>query len=54
MMIRDLDLDDVPDRVRSLLDDASRLEEMGEAMLRVAKPNAAAEIAEGLIALAGA
>jgi UDP-N-acetylglucosamine--N-acetylmuramyl-(pentapeptide) pyrophosphoryl-undecaprenol N-acetylglucosamine transferase len=54
MMIRDLDLDDVPDRVRSLLDDAPRLEEMGEAMLRVAKPNAADEIAEGLIALAGA
>ncbi len=53
MMIRDLDLDDVPDRVRSLLDDAPRLEEMGEAMLRVAKPNAADEIAEGLIALAG-
>ncbi len=54
MMIRDLDLDDVPDRVRSLLDDAPRLEEMGAAMLRVAKPNAADEIAEGLIALAGA
>ncbi len=54
MMIRDLELDDVPDRVRSLLDDAPRLEQMGEAMLRVAKPNAAEEIAEGLIALAGA
>jgi UDP-N-acetylglucosamine--N-acetylmuramyl-(pentapeptide) pyrophosphoryl-undecaprenol N-acetylglucosamine transferase len=52
MMIRDLDLDDVPERVRSLLDDPPRLERMGAAMLRVAKPNAAEEIAEGLIALA--
>ncbi|HWE80793.1 MAG TPA: UDP-N-acetylglucosamine--N-acetylmuramyl-(pentapeptide) pyrophosphoryl-undecaprenol N-acetylglucosamine transferase, partial [Gaiellaceae bacterium] len=31
MMIRDLDLDDVPDRVRSLLDDPPRLARMGEA-----------------------
>jgi UDP-N-acetylglucosamine--N-acetylmuramyl-(pentapeptide) pyrophosphoryl-undecaprenol N-acetylglucosamine transferase len=54
MMIRDLDLDDVADRVRSLLDDQPRLDEMSEAMLRVAKPDAAEEIAEGLIALAGA
>ena len=53
IMILDLDLDDVPDRVRSLLDDEPRLERMSEAMLRVAKPNAAEEIAEGLIALAG-
>jgi UDP-N-acetylglucosamine:LPS N-acetylglucosamine transferase len=52
MMIRDLDLDDVPDRVRSLLDDPSRLAEMGAAMLQAAKPDAAEEIAEGLIALA--
>ena len=52
IMIRELDLDDVPDRVRSLLDDAPRLEQMGEAMLRAARPNAAEEIAEGLIALA--
>ena len=52
MMIPDLELDDVPDRVRSLLDDPSRLARMGEAMLRVAKPDAAEEIAEGLIALA--
>jgi hypothetical protein len=34
MMIRDLDLDDVPDRVRSLLDDATRLAAMGAARLR--------------------
>jgi UDP-N-acetylglucosamine:LPS N-acetylglucosamine transferase len=51
-MIRDLDLDDVPDHVRSLLDDRASLERMGEAMLRAAKPDAAEEIAEGLIALA--
>jgi UDP-N-acetylglucosamine--N-acetylmuramyl-(pentapeptide) pyrophosphoryl-undecaprenol N-acetylglucosamine transferase len=54
MMIRDLDLDDVPDRVRSLLDDPPRLASMGAAMLRAAKPDAAEEIAEGLIALARA
>ena len=52
MMIRDLDLDDVPDRVRSLLDDHARRARMSEAMLRAAKPGAADEIAEGLIALA--
>ena len=52
-MIRDLDVDDVPDRARSLLGDAPRLARMSEAMLRVAKPDAAEEIAEGLIALAG-
>jgi UDP-N-acetylglucosamine--N-acetylmuramyl-(pentapeptide) pyrophosphoryl-undecaprenol N-acetylglucosamine transferase len=54
IMIRDLDLDDVPERVRSLLGDRARLERMGEAMARAAKPDAAREIAEGLIALAGA
>jgi UDP-N-acetylglucosamine--N-acetylmuramyl-(pentapeptide) pyrophosphoryl-undecaprenol N-acetylglucosamine transferase len=54
IMIRDLDLDDVPDRVRSLLDDPQRLERMGEAMLLAARPNAAEEIAEGLVALARA
>jgi UDP-N-acetylglucosamine--N-acetylmuramyl-(pentapeptide) pyrophosphoryl-undecaprenol N-acetylglucosamine transferase len=54
IMVRDLDLEDVPDHVRSLLDDAPRLRQMGEAMLRAAKPNAADEIAEGLIELATA
>ncbi len=53
-MVRDLDLDNVPDHVRSLLDDPPRLEEMGAAMLSVAKPDAAEEIAEGLIELARA
>jgi UDP-N-acetylglucosamine--N-acetylmuramyl-(pentapeptide) pyrophosphoryl-undecaprenol N-acetylglucosamine transferase len=52
MMIRDLDLADVPDRVRTLLNDSARRARMTEAMLRVAKPDAAEEIAEGLIALA--
>ncbi len=42
----------VPDVVASLLDDAARLGEMSQAMRAVARPNAAAEIAEELIALA--
>ena len=54
IMVRDLDLEDVPDLVRSLLDDPPRLERMGAAMLRAARPAAAAEIAEELIDLAGA
>ena len=54
IMVRDLDLEDVPDHVRSLLGDEARLRQMSEAMLRVAKPNAAEEIAEGLIELATA
>jgi UDP-N-acetylglucosamine--N-acetylmuramyl-(pentapeptide) pyrophosphoryl-undecaprenol N-acetylglucosamine transferase len=54
IMVRDLDLEDVPDLVRSLLDDPPRLERMGAAMLRAARPAAAEEIAEELIELAGA
>ena len=41
-----------PDVVRSLLGDPPRLAEMSEAMLRVARPDAADEIAEELVALA--
>jgi UDP-N-acetylglucosamine--N-acetylmuramyl-(pentapeptide) pyrophosphoryl-undecaprenol N-acetylglucosamine transferase len=41
-----------PDVVRSLLDDPRRLGDMSHAMLRVARPHAADEIAEELIALA--
>jgi len=41
-----------PDVVRSLLDDPRRLGELAQAMLRVARPNAADEIAEELLALA--
>ncbi|HEX3807695.1 MAG TPA: UDP-N-acetylglucosamine--N-acetylmuramyl-(pentapeptide) pyrophosphoryl-undecaprenol N-acetylglucosamine transferase [Gaiellaceae bacterium] len=52
IMVRELDLDDVPELVRSLLGDRARLREMSEAMLRAARPDAAAEIAEQLLALA--
>jgi len=52
IMVRELDLEDVPDMVRSMLEDPARLARMGEAMSRVAKPQAAEEIAEGLIELA--
>ena len=41
-----------PDVVRSLLDDPRRLGDMSQAMLRVARPDAADEIAEELLALA--
>ena len=54
IMVRELDLEDVPDTVRSMLDDPTRLAQMGEAMHRAARPHAAAEIAEGLIDLAAA
>jgi UDP-N-acetylglucosamine--N-acetylmuramyl-(pentapeptide) pyrophosphoryl-undecaprenol N-acetylglucosamine transferase len=54
ILVRELDLEDAPDIVRSLLDDPPRLERMGQAMLAAAKPDAAAEIAEELIALATA
>lgn len=52
IMVRELDLEDVPDLVRSLLDDPNRRQKMSEAMLRVARPDAAAEIADELIAMA--
>ena len=42
----------VPELARSLLGDPDRLTEMSEAMLRVARPNAAADIAEELFDLA--
>jgi UDP-N-acetylglucosamine--N-acetylmuramyl-(pentapeptide) pyrophosphoryl-undecaprenol N-acetylglucosamine transferase len=42
----------VPDLLRSLLDDAGRLEVMAGAMRRLARPDAADEIAEELVALA--
>jgi UDP-N-acetylglucosamine--N-acetylmuramyl-(pentapeptide) pyrophosphoryl-undecaprenol N-acetylglucosamine transferase len=41
-----------PEVIRSLLDDPRRLADMSHAMLRLARPNAADEIAEELIALA--
>ena len=52
IMVRELDLDDVPELVRSLLGDPARLERMSEAMLRAARPNAADEIADELVAMA--
>jgi UDP-N-acetylglucosamine:LPS N-acetylglucosamine transferase len=51
-MVRELDLDDVPELVRSLLDDPERLRQMGEAMLRSARPDAADAIADELLGLA--
>ena len=42
----------VPDILRSLLDNPRRLGDMAQAMLRLAKPDAAAKIAEELVALA--
>jgi UDP-N-acetylglucosamine--N-acetylmuramyl-(pentapeptide) pyrophosphoryl-undecaprenol N-acetylglucosamine transferase len=51
IMVRELDLADVPELVRSLLDDPDRLQKMSEAMLRVARPDAAAEIADELISM---
>jgi UDP-N-acetylglucosamine:LPS N-acetylglucosamine transferase len=38
--------------IRSLLDDPRRLGDMSQAMLRVARPDAADEIAEELVVLA--
>jgi UDP-N-acetylglucosamine--N-acetylmuramyl-(pentapeptide) pyrophosphoryl-undecaprenol N-acetylglucosamine transferase len=52
IMVRELDLEDVPELVRSLLDDPERRQKMSEAMLRAARPDAAAEIADELVALA--
>ncbi len=52
IMVRELDLDDVPELVRSLLGDPARLERMGEAMLQAARPHAADEIADELVAMA--
>lgn len=51
IMIRELDLDQVPELVRSLLDDDVRLERMSKAMLAAAKPDAADVIADELVAL---
>ena len=53
IMVRELELDQVPELVRSLLDDDARLDRMSKAMLGAAKPDAAAQIADELIALAG-
>ena len=50
--VPETELGRVADLARSLLGDPDRLKEMGEAMKRVARPDAADEIAEGLLQLA--
>jgi UDP-N-acetylglucosamine--N-acetylmuramyl-(pentapeptide) pyrophosphoryl-undecaprenol N-acetylglucosamine transferase len=52
IMVRELELDRVPELVRSLLGDPPRLRAMGDAMLRAARPGAADAIADELLALA--
>jgi UDP-N-acetylglucosamine--N-acetylmuramyl-(pentapeptide) pyrophosphoryl-undecaprenol N-acetylglucosamine transferase len=52
IMVRELDLEDVPELVRSLLDDPERRQKMSDAMLRTARPDAAGEIADELVAMA--
>jgi UDP-N-acetylglucosamine--N-acetylmuramyl-(pentapeptide) pyrophosphoryl-undecaprenol N-acetylglucosamine transferase len=52
IMVRELELEQVPSIVRSLLDDDPRLRRMSEAMLRAARPDAAEEIAKELVELA--
>ena len=54
ILVPESDLGTVPGLLRSLLEDDARREEMREAMLRLARPDAAEEIAEELIALASA
>jgi UDP-N-acetylglucosamine--N-acetylmuramyl-(pentapeptide) pyrophosphoryl-undecaprenol N-acetylglucosamine transferase len=50
--VPETELGRVADLARSLIGDPERLKEMGEAMKRVARPDAAEEIAEELLALA--
>ena len=52
VMVRELELDRVPELVRSLLDDEARLARMSAAMLSAARPRAADEIADELVAMA--
>jgi UDP-N-acetylglucosamine--N-acetylmuramyl-(pentapeptide) pyrophosphoryl-undecaprenol N-acetylglucosamine transferase len=52
IVVPESDLAQAPDLIRSLLDDPQRLAEMSAAMARLARPDAADEIAEELIALA--
>ncbi len=54
VVVPQTELGSVPELARSLLGDERRLAEMGAAMLRLARPRAADEIAEELIALARA
>jgi UDP-N-acetylglucosamine--N-acetylmuramyl-(pentapeptide) pyrophosphoryl-undecaprenol N-acetylglucosamine transferase len=52
VVVPDADVARIPALVDELLGDPSRLREMRDAMLRLARPDAAAEIAEELLALA--
>jgi UDP-N-acetylglucosamine--N-acetylmuramyl-(pentapeptide) pyrophosphoryl-undecaprenol N-acetylglucosamine transferase len=52
IVVPEAELGSAPELIRSLLDDPRRLAEMSQAMLRLARPDAADEIAEELIALA--
>jgi UDP-N-acetylglucosamine--N-acetylmuramyl-(pentapeptide) pyrophosphoryl-undecaprenol N-acetylglucosamine transferase len=52
VVVPEHDVGRAPEVVRSLLDDPRRLGDMAKAMRRVARPDAAAEIAEELIRLA--
>jgi UDP-N-acetylglucosamine--N-acetylmuramyl-(pentapeptide) pyrophosphoryl-undecaprenol N-acetylglucosamine transferase len=54
IVVPETELGRAADVVRSLLDDPQRLESMGAAMLRVARPDAAETIAEELMVLAAA
>jgi UDP-N-acetylglucosamine--N-acetylmuramyl-(pentapeptide) pyrophosphoryl-undecaprenol N-acetylglucosamine transferase len=54
VLVPESELQAVPALLRSLLADDGRREEMRVAMLRLARPGAAEEIAEELIALAAA
>ena len=54
IVVPEPELDRVPGVVARLLDDPARLDSMREAMLSMARPHAADEIAEELIALASA
>jgi UDP-N-acetylglucosamine--N-acetylmuramyl-(pentapeptide) pyrophosphoryl-undecaprenol N-acetylglucosamine transferase len=54
ILVPEVELPAVPTLLRSLLEDEPRREEMRAAMLRLARPDAADEIAEELIALAAA
>ena len=54
VVVPETDLGRAPDLIRSLIDDADRLARMGDAMRATARPDAGAEIAEELLALAAA
>jgi UDP-N-acetylglucosamine--N-acetylmuramyl-(pentapeptide) pyrophosphoryl-undecaprenol N-acetylglucosamine transferase len=54
VLVREEDVRAVPELVRELLGDRARLEGMAAAMRRAARPNAAEEIADEVLALASA